>query len=116
MSPLSHLCMSSDLIPCDMAELVSCGSSSGSDAESEDQPEDDPFRKIGTDTDFDCFITSAGTTTRAEALLMVMSHAARHYNITGTQLDDLLKLINTLFGTEVLPRSKHLFNKVFKNN
>lgn len=46
---------------------------------------------------------------------MVMSHAARH-NITGTQLDDLLKLINTLFGKEVIPRSKYLFNKVFKNN
>ncbi len=51
----------------------------------------------------------------AEALLIVMSHAARH-NITGTKLHDLLKLINTLFGKEVLPRSKYLFNKVFKKN
>lgn len=58
---------------------------------------------------------SAATTTKAEALIMIMSHAARH-NTTGTQLDDLLKLINTQFGKEVLPRSKYLFNKVFQNN
>lgn len=46
---------------------------------------------------------------------MVMSYASRH-NITGTQLDDLLKFINTLFGKDVLPRSKYMFNKIFKNN
>lgn len=46
---------------------------------------------------------------------MVMCHAARH-NITGTQLHDLLQLINALFGKEVLPGSKYLFNKVFHNN
>ncbi len=60
-------------------------------------------------------IISAGTTTRAEAVLMVMSYAARR-NITGTPLDDMLKLINSLFGKEVLPRSKYMFNKIFKNN
>ncbi|KAL7377185.1 hypothetical protein ABVT39_023428 [Epinephelus coioides] len=101
----------------DLAQQFGCDSSSeGCDiSETEDPPEDDPFRQIGSDTDMDCLLMSAGTTTKAEALLMVMSHAARH-NITGTQLDDLLKLINTLFDKEVLPRSKYLFNKVFKNN
>ncbi len=63
----------------------------------------------------DSALISRGTTTKADALLMVMSHAARH-NITGTQLDDMLKLINILFGKEVLPRSKYLFNTVFKHN
>ena len=78
-------------------------------------PEDDPFGQIGFDTNMDAVLMSAGTTTKAEALLMLMSHAAKH-NITGTQLEDLLKLINILFGKEVIPRSKYLFQKVFKNN
>ncbi|XP_049926274.1 uncharacterized protein LOC126406126 [Epinephelus moara] len=103
--------------PSDLAQQFGCDSSSeGCDiSQTEDPPEDDPFRQIGSDTDMDCLLMSAGTTTKAEALFMLMSHAARH-NVTGTQLDDLLKLINTLFGKEVLPRSKYLFNKVFKNN
>lgn len=103
-----------------MAQQCSCdssseGSFSGVDSEIPDIPEDDPFRQIGFDTDMDSVLMSAGTMTKAEALLMVMSHAERH-NITETQLHDLLKLINILFGKEVLPRSKYLFNKVFKNN
>ncbi|XP_054592230.1 uncharacterized protein [Nothobranchius furzeri] len=103
----------------DVSQEFECDSSSESDPQVdsniEDLPEDDPFGQIGFDTDMDSALISGGTTTRAEALLMVMSHAARH-NITGTQLDDLLKLINALFGKEVLPRSKYLFNKVFKNS
>ncbi|XP_052008853.1 uncharacterized protein LOC127661929 [Xyrauchen texanus] len=120
MSSSGHFLLTSELQPSDMAQQFSCDSSSeGSvsevDSEIPDIPEDDPFRQIGFDTDMDSVLMSAGTTTKAEALLMVMSHAARH-NITGTQLHDLLQLINTLFGKEVLPRSKYLFNKVFKNN
>lgn len=76
--------------------------------------EEDSFIQMPQDSDLDSVITTSGTT-KAEALLMVMSHAAKH-NITGVQLDDLLTLINTLFGREILPRSKYLFNKVFKNN
>ncbi|XP_051982838.1 uncharacterized protein LOC127643926 [Xyrauchen texanus] len=120
MSSFDHLLLTSQLQPSNMAQQSNCDSSSessfsGVDSEIPDLPEDDPFRQIGFDTDMDSVLMSAGTTTKAEALLMVMSHAARH-NITGTQLDDLLKLINTLFGKEVIPRSKYLFNKVFKNN
>ncbi|XP_045928811.1 uncharacterized protein LOC123985378 [Micropterus dolomieu] len=118
MSSSDHLLLTSELQSSEMAQQFDCDSSSessvsGVDSEIPDLPEDDPFR--GFDTDMDLVLMSAGTTTEAEALLMVMSHAARH-NITGTQLDDLLKLINTLFGKEVIPRSKYLFNKVFKNN
>ncbi|XP_045919674.1 uncharacterized protein LOC123979704 isoform X2 [Micropterus dolomieu] len=117
MSSSDHLLLTSELQSSEMAQQFDCdssseGSVSGVDSEIPDLPEDDPFRQIGFDTDMDLVLMSAGTTTKAEALLMVMSHAARH-NITGTQLDDLLKLINTLFGKEVI---KYLFNKVFKNN
>ncbi len=120
MSSSGRFLLTSELQPSDMAQQFSCdssseGSVSGVDSEIPDIPEDDPFRQIGFGSDMDSVLMSAGTTTKAEALLMVMSHAARH-NITGTQLHDLLKLINTLFGKEVLPRSKYLFNKVFKNN
>ncbi len=97
------------------ATASSEGSVSELESETEDLPENDPFQQIGFDTDMDSVLISAGTTTRAEAVLMVMSYAARH-NITGTQLDDMLKLINSLFGKEVLPRSKYMFNKIFKNN
>ncbi|XP_051807764.1 uncharacterized protein LOC127535044 isoform X2 [Acanthochromis polyacanthus] len=84
------------------------------DTFSEASVDTDPFRPRIRDQDMDTVISPAGTT-KAEALLMVMSHAAKH-NITGTQLEDLLTLINTLFGKEILPRSKYLFNKCFKNN
>lgn len=97
------------------ATASSEGSVSEIESETEDLPENDPFQQIGFDTDMDSVLISAGTTTRAEAVLMVMSYAARH-NITGTQLDDMLKLINSLFGKEILPRSKYMFNKIFKNN
>ncbi|XP_070404820.1 uncharacterized protein [Nothobranchius furzeri] len=103
----------------DVSQEFECDSSPDSDpqvdSDIEDLPEDDPLGQIDTDTDMDSALMSGGTTTRAEALLMVMSHAARH-NLTGTQLDDVLKLRNALFGKEVLPRSKYLFNKVFKNS
>lgn len=88
----------------------------GTESESEvETPTDDPLHKIGTDTGMDTVLKSTGSITKAEALLLIMSHAAVH-NITGCQLDDLLKLINFLFGNDVVPRSKHMFNKVFKNN
>lgn len=86
------------------------------DAESESEvATDDPLHKIGTDTGMDTVLKSTSSITKAEALLLIMCHAASH-NVTGCQLDDLLKLINFLFGNEVVPRSKHMFSKVFKNN
>ncbi|XP_045913156.1 uncharacterized protein LOC123975596 [Micropterus dolomieu] len=65
--------------------------------------------------DMDTPLAATGTTSRAEALLMIMTYAARH-QITGSALDDLLKLINHLFGQDVVPGSKYAFNKVFQNN
>lgn len=70
---------------------------------------------IDLQPDMDTALTATGTTTKAEAMLMIMSHAAKH-KITGCQLHDLLQLINQLFGQEVVPRSKYLFNRVFKNS
>ncbi|XP_073724631.1 uncharacterized protein [Misgurnus anguillicaudatus] len=87
-----------------------------SDTESEVDAE--AFRQTvpdDPDPEMDSILTSVGTTTKAEAVLMIMTYAARH-NISGTQLHHLLKLINTLFGKEVVPVSKYLFNKAFKNN
>lgn len=60
-------------------------------------------------------LIAGGTTTRAEALIMILTHAAKH-QITGSQLDDLLKLINCLFGQDVVPRSKYSFDKMFSND
>ncbi|XP_031733820.1 uncharacterized protein LOC116400228 isoform X2 [Anarrhichthys ocellatus] len=113
-SSSGHFLLTSELQPRDVASSPE-GSVYGLDSELEDLGEDEPVRETGFDKDMDSVLMSAGTTTKAEALIMIMSHAARH-NITGTQLDDLLKLINTLFSKEVLPRSKSLFNKVFQNN
>ena len=61
----------------------------------------------------DSVLDLAGTTTRAEAILMIMCHTAQH-NITGTEPADLLTLINTLFGKDVIPRSKDSF-KILQN-
>ncbi|XP_048111205.1 uncharacterized protein LOC125302185 isoform X1 [Alosa alosa] len=65
-----------------------------------------------TNGGLDALLTARSNVSKAEALLMLMSYIAKH-NITGVQLTDLLSLINQLFGHEVLPRSKYLFNKVF---
>ncbi|CAM4638720.1 unnamed protein product [Leuciscus chuanchicus] len=65
----------------------------------------DPLSVIGLQPDMDTALTAIGTTTKPEAMLMIMSHAAKH-KITGCQLHDLLQLINKLFGQEVVPRSK----------
>lgn len=67
--------------------------------------EHDVFRQTvpdDLDTDMDSIFTSAGTTTKSEAVLMIMTYAARH-SISGTQLHNLIKLINTLLGKEVVP-------------
>lgn len=47
--------------------------------------------------------------------LMIMSFAARHH-ITGTALGNLLEMINTMFGQEVVPQTKYMFNKIFKDS
>ena len=86
------------------------------DSESPDNSnfECDPPRN-GADTDMDIPLKATGKTSQAEALLMILTYAARH-QITGSALDDLLKLINHLFGQEVVPASKYAFNKVFQKN
>lgn len=54
------------------------------------------------------------STTKAAAVAMVMSFMTAH-GLTWAALDDLLKLINTLFApaADVLPRSKYLFRKLW---
>lgn len=69
----------------------------------------------GVNTDMDTPLMATGTTSRAEALLMIMTYAARN-KITGSALDDLLKLISHLFGQDVVAGSKYAFNKVFQND
>lgn len=63
---------------------------------------------LGTDPDMDSKLIATGTTTKAEVLLMIMCHATRH-NITGTQLSDLLELINCFFGKDVVPQIQTFF-------
>ena len=53
-------------------------------------------------------------TTRAEALLMVMSFVMR-YALSSAALVGLLKLINEIFGRQVLVATKFLCQKIFKN-
>ncbi|KAF7642882.1 hypothetical protein LDENG_00249250, partial [Lucifuga dentata] len=78
MSPFDHL--ASDLQPIDM--LLSCDSSSEvsfaeNDTENEDLPEEDRFKQGGTEKDLDVMLMSAGTTTKAEALLMAKTLASK---------------------------------------
>lgn len=73
-----------------------------------------PFHMLGSSPDLDTVLTSLGQT-KAEAGLMIMSFAARHH-ITGTALGNLLEMINTMFGQEVEPQTKYMFNKIFKDS
>ncbi|XP_064464144.1 uncharacterized protein LOC135375344 [Ornithodoros turicata] len=52
-------------------------------------------------------------TTKAEAIAMIMSFAVGH-SLTWTCIEDLLKLVNLLFGSDVLPRTKYLLRKLWK--
>lgn len=100
------------------AELSGDGSFESDDSDSPDNSNfecsnDPPGNEA--DTDMDTPLKATGKTSRAEALLMILTYAARH-QITGSALDDLLKLINHLFGQDVVPASKYAFNKVFQRN
>lgn len=54
------------------------------------------------------------TTTKAEAVALIMAFLTSE-NMPWTALDKLLHLVNTLFGagSDVLPRSKYLFRKLW---
>ena len=76
-----------------------------------DSEQGDPFHMLGSSPDLATVLTSLGQTTKAEAVLMIMSFAARHH-ITGTALGNLLEMINTMFGHEVVPQTKYNFDKI----
>lgn len=50
--------------------------------------------------------------TKSEVMFMIMSYYLR-YNLTWNALEGLLSLINSIFGSKVIPNSKYLFKKIF---
>lgn len=70
---------------------------------------------LGSSPDLETVLTSLGPTKKAEAVLMIMSFAARHH-IAGTASGNLLEMINPMFGQEVVPQTKYMFNKIFKDS
>ncbi|XP_041834084.1 uncharacterized protein LOC121635090 [Melanotaenia boesemani] len=104
-----------------LPEDAESSDSSNFQREDSESPDDSNFECSndppgnGADTDMDTSLKATGKTSRAEALLMILTYAARH-QITGSALDDLLKLINHLFGQDVVPASKYASNKVFQRN
>ncbi|XP_043206989.1 uncharacterized protein LOC122373208 [Amphibalanus amphitrite] len=63
--------------------------------------------------DGDKKLATAGTVTRAEAILLILVFYYKHGLNLGA-LGDLMVLINTLFGYEAVPRSLHLLQKMVK--
>lgn len=51
-------------------------------------------------------------TRKADAIAMIMSFAVGH-GLTWSCVEDLLKLINSLFGSDALPRTKYLLRKLW---
>lgn len=54
-------------------------------------------------------------TTRGQVLLLILAYVVSA-GLSWTQTEGLLKLVNTLFGILVAPKSKFLFRKVWKQN
>lgn len=79
---------------------------------SEATTEKDPFNIFGRTPRLDRPLCDFVSTTKAEALLLILSFAMRH-SLSGVAIVDLLQLINVLFGINVLSSSKYLFQKVF---
>lgn len=51
---------------------------------------------------------------RYEILLLIFSFYTKH-TLTDLGLEDLLRLVNTIFGSEILPTTKYMFKKIFEN-
>lgn len=51
---------------------------------------------------------------RYEILLLIFSFYTKHA-LTDLALEDLLKLVNVMFGSEILPTTKYIFKKVYGN-
>lgn len=51
-------------------------------------------------------------TTVESMMFKVLSYYVRH-NLTWVALEDMLSLLNTIFGQQILPQSKYLFKKFF---
>ncbi|XP_064461608.1 uncharacterized protein LOC135385475 [Ornithodoros turicata] len=54
------------------------------------------------------------TTTKAQALLLILMYAVTA-GLSWTHVDGLLKLINALLGSKVLPNSNYMFRKIWKH-
>lgn len=52
--------------------------------------------------------------TRYEILLMIFGFMNK-YSLSDLATEDMLRLINVIFGENILPTSKHIFKKIFHN-
>ncbi|XP_064456969.1 uncharacterized protein LOC135367607 [Ornithodoros turicata] len=52
-------------------------------------------------------------TTKGQAMLLILIYVVSA-GLSWTQVDGLLRLINALFGTDVLPRSKYMLRKLWR--
>lgn len=59
-------------------------------------------------------ITGKTDRTRYEILVLIFAFFNKHH-ITDTALEDLLKLMNVIFGEGILPSSTYMFKKIFEN-
>jgi hypothetical protein len=60
-------------------------------------------------------IHPALTCTTSDALVMILSFYLKH-NLTWVALEHLLMLVNSIFGSKVLPESKYAFRKIFPSD
>ncbi|XP_064472569.1 uncharacterized protein LOC135387113 isoform X2 [Ornithodoros turicata] len=88
--------------------------------ENEDSEGDENEDSEGDETEFQEFLHGCGTgtlpnqtTTKRQAVLLILLYVVSA-GLSWTQLDGLLKLINALFGDDILPRSKYMFRKIWK--
>lgn len=52
--------------------------------------------------------------TKAQALLLILTYVV-HSGLSWSQMEGLLVLVNTLCSTEVIPQSKYMFRKLWKD-
>lgn len=81
-------------------------------SDSSDGEQDDVLGLFGYDDAMKEVLFPGARTTKAEALLLVMTFAMRHC-LSSVGLIQLLQLINQVIGQPVLIATKHLFQKVF---
>lgn len=117
------LCLGVDLDsfgePC-IDEFFDCQETPGCSSEEPGGIDDEEARADTEDEDTQAYFKRASeetlphqTTTKAQAVLLILTLVVSG-GFSWTQVDGILKLINTLFGTEVVPDSKYMFRKLWK--